>query len=173
MDNLIFIVGIVIIIVAYLYSNKYKHGNSTLKNQEQIKQLEVIIEKHFLDLLEENNKLHQSYIQDINHLQKKIRTIERKLQLLEQYKQFDIKVDNSKDELNAEIMQLDISKQDTSKQDVNKQDIESKDIESQDINDEIIKLYKQGYSIEEISKQLNLMCGEVQLIIGISKSSNE
>jgi len=168
MDNLIFIIGIVIIVVAYLYSNKSKLGNSKFKNQEQIKQLEAIIEKHFLDLQEENNKLHQSYIQDINYLQKKIRTIERKLQLLEQYKQFDIKVDNSNDELNAQIIQQDINKQDSSKQDISKQDKNSKDI-----NNEIIKLYKQGYSIEEISKQLDLMCGEVQLIIGISKSLNE
>lgn len=177
MDSAILIIGIAIMAISYVLFLKDKQKKHRQLTAVDYKELEAIIDKAFLELQEENHKQHKAYINDVNFLQKKLNDLEDKIKKLERYKQFDVVIESDEVILEPPLKNLGTSDiQNTSNvissfipAQVKEPDIKKPAV----VNEQVIDLYNEGYSVEDIAKRLNIMCGEAQLIIGLYKRTRK
>lgn len=177
MDSAIFVVGVAIMSIAYVLYLKDKQKKLRQVNAIDYKELEAIIDKAFLELQEENHKQHKAYINDVNYLQRKINDLETKIKKIERYKQFDVVIDQEEVLPEPSIKILESKVNNNSGNVVSRpssvnitQPVIKKPA---DVNEQVVDLYNDGYSVEDIAKQLNIMCGEAQLIIGLYKRTRK
>ncbi|OEF98631.1 DUF6115 domain-containing protein [Desulfuribacillus alkaliarsenatis] len=187
MDFVLLVLGVGVMGIAYiLFSKERKNISKKAPNSDEIKELESIIERHFLELQEENHKQNQAYLSDIAFLHKKVNTLEAKLRNLENYKKIDVKIDATNEyeieaptqsaryphrqyvNNNSEYLPIDTE----STQDLSNDNSDYDKSDENGIHSQVLILYKQGYSVEEIAKELNIMCGEAQLIIGLHNKNS-
>ncbi|OEH85844.1 hypothetical protein BHU72_03435 [Desulfuribacillus stibiiarsenatis] len=169
MDSIVYSFGLAVIFGALIIFFQDQKKKNRKQESLDIQKIEDIIDKYFLELQEESAKQHEAYVKDINFLQKNLKALEKKIEKLEKYKQIDVSVDDS--ELKMVSKQINTIKvEDQLDQQVLLTAKEDNKNQSQvDVPHQlVIKLHNQGYSVEEIAKQVNLMCGEVQLMIGIA-----
>ena len=177
-ESIIIALGIIALLLAYIATNnKIQLSTPANKQAVDLKELEEVIDKYLLELLGENEKQYQAYLKDINFLQKKIAALEAKIQTLEQQALTRPTLDLQENRNAVYEDQGHLAKQAEPEQAALQTEIiiESvqKDPTASATTDRVIELYQQGLSVEEIARQLQLMCGEVQLMISLHTRKNK
>lgn len=182
-DYIIITLTIVILfLIAYIYFSRSNR-------KKDVSYIESIIDSNFSDLLDNNEIFQTAYLKDIDFLQRKLKELENKIAMIENYKQVDLQVNNEKHGSNLIEIEERIKKDNRasrlyksaysntghnhqSKPLIDAYIKQESEVAHSNTNDQVLALYKKGFTIEEISKELQIMLGEIQLIIALAKRQN-
>ncbi|WP_317367344.1 helix-turn-helix domain-containing protein [uncultured Tyzzerella sp.] len=152
----VMIIGFIMIIVSIININKYNNATPVSSIDGYIKEMKEAIDQADL-AIDDLNLMSEEVFKRFDEKQKQLLfiydAIEKKKNMSSGGK-FDIKIDEN------------ISK------DINKEDINKKNHMSlHPMADEVKKLHKNGMSVSDIAKKLNIGKGEVELIINLGKGN--